>query len=133
MIRKITPKDKMNFFDFCINQKIQNEKVLFNQCLKWGYESYIDDTRGLSGLLLVKKIDKKTNIIIYFNSLKSAKNLLKKYFWTCNSVLYTSLASNSPLLRYLLKVGFRIYSAQNNPTVELIREIYKKPFVKKDK
>lgn len=133
MIRKLIPKDKMNFIDFCLTQTISNSNYLFNRCIKWGQEAYIDDTKGLSGLLIVERKDKKTFLKLYFNTLKSAKNILKKYFWNCNTVLYMSVSSKSPLLRYLLKVGFRIYSPQNNIIVELIRETYKKPFVKRDK
>jgi hypothetical protein len=133
MLRQLKAKDKSNFLYFCYINHIENAQYLFNRCIKWGQEANIDDTKDMSGLLLVDKIDKKICIKLYSKSYKSAQNLLKKYLWNCKTILYASLPQYSSLLKVFLRVGFRITTARGTPTIELVRELYKKPFVKKDK
>lgn len=133
MIRKITPKDRINFWLFCDSHKIENSQLLFKKILKYSQEAYIDDAENIRGLLIIEKIDNKQYLKLYSWKLKTAQTLLKTYCWYCNNILYATLASNSPLIRILLKVGFRIYSPKNSPTVELIREKFQKPVIKKDR
>lgn len=131
MIRQLKRNDEINFLDYCLLWDIPNPLRLFNKIRKWGVKCSISHTRDIDGMLIAKKENKKVVLEIYTKQRKIASNLIKQFIWSSKETLYISLPANSNLIKILLRLGFKIYSKRNSPTVDLIRQFDKKYYFKK--
>lgn len=112
MIRKLNKKDKLTFFDFAINKKINIYD--FKKFVTQEKMAFVSDIgTKFNGIVYIEKRDKRfVNLIT--NSKKVANQLLKVLFWNCNQELFAEIYEKDKTGFILKENGFRIIDKKND-------------------
>ena len=99
MIKRLTKKDKISFYDYCLkenkfqdlfilknNQKrvlknINDITYVFGRIYKHDYVAYIAENQEVLGILLLFIDNEKCYLSLKTNNLKTANHLFKVFFW----------------------------------------------------
>jgi hypothetical protein len=108
MLRKLKPKDKINFEVFV------NNKLKFSECLRGQKLAFVSEENDIiNGVLYVEKTD-KDYLYVMSKSKKVTNNLLKIFFWNWKKEIYALIEEHNKLGFILKKNHFRIVGKTGN-------------------
>jgi len=111
MLRKLKPKDKINFEYFAKQNNIS--KYLFSDFVKQKTLAFISEEHDkIKGLIFIEKQD-DSYLNVITKSKKIANNLLKIFFWNWKKEVYAKIDESNKLGFVLKENGFRTVNKTN--------------------
>ncbi|MHA2012783.1 MAG: hypothetical protein ACTSWG_10490 [Candidatus Helarchaeota archaeon] len=145
MIRRVTAKDRISFFDYLTKKtEFDNlfivkdnklkyfetqafQKYVFNKCIKENFELYLYDDVEIKGVILVSEDYNNYYVSIKANSFPIVNHLLQVLLWNYNKKLILILPKENKF-KYLPKKHKFYYNGKDNDNIFFVRKkrIYKK-------
>jgi hypothetical protein len=112
MLRKLTKKDKLNFYCFTIDNNISMS--LFEDFVKQKKIAFVSaNHKKIDGLIYLYKKDNNFYLKIHTSDKKIVSNLLKILFWNFKKELYAEIKVKDKVGFILKENGFRIIGKDN--------------------